>query len=158
MIFRILFYCFIIFLSSFSAQSEKYITGKAQIVDGDTINVNYNIIRLHGIDAPEIKQTCKINDKQWSCGVESSKTLKKLILKKIINCKIVDVDIYKRDVGICFVNEININKFMVRNGWAIAYRYYSHDYIKEENLAKSEKKGIWQGEFVDPYIFRKLNK
>ena len=105
-----------------------------------------------------IIERCKINDKQWSCGVESSKTLKKLILKKIINCKIVDVDIYKRDVGICFVNEININKFMVRNGWAIAYRYYSHDYIKEENLAKSEKKGIWQGEFVDPYIFRKLNK
>ena len=157
LIFRKLIYIFL-FLFSFSVQSEKLIIGKAKILDGDTLKINYNKVRLHGIDAPEIKQTCKINNKNWNCGIESSNALKRLILEKQINCKIVDVDIYKRDIGVCFVNEININQYMVRNGWAIAYRYYSHDYIKEENLAKSEKIGIWQGQFIEPYTFRKLNK
>ena len=57
----------------------------------------------------------------------------------------------------CFVNNIDMNEFMVRHGWAIAYRYYSRDYIEFEDKAKSNKVGIWQGSFQEPYSFRKNN-
>ena len=48
-----------------------------------------------------------------------------------------------------------MNRYMVRNGWAIAYRYYSLDYISDEATAKNSRLGIWKGSFQEPYLFRK---
>ena len=78
--------------------------------------------------------------------------------EKNVECTINDIDRYKRFIAICFINEININKYMVAEGWAIAYRHYSLDYIRDEELAKKNKLGIWKGEFEEPYLFRKSNK
>ena len=78
--------------------------------------------------------------------------------EKEINCEILDVDRYKRYVSECLVNNININKYMVQYGWAIAYRYYSEDYIEEEFIAENKKIGIWKGKFIDPYLYRKKNR
>ena len=86
MIFKFLIILPLILYSSASF-AEKIIEGKAIIIDGDTIHIGKNKIRLHGIDAPEIKQTCKIKDKIWNCGIESSANLNKLIGKKILNVK-----------------------------------------------------------------------
>ena len=116
---------------------SKTIIGKARIIDGDTIHIKNNKIRLHGIDAPETKQTCKINNEDWFCGKQSTKELKHLINKQIVECITNDIDRYKRYIAICSVNEININQWMVRNGWAIAYRYYSKDYVVEEEYART---------------------
>ena len=66
-------------------------------------------------------------------------------------------DRYNRYIGICYKNDIDLNAQMVINGWAIAYRYYSLDYVKEEEEAKLNKVGIWSGEFEEPYLFRKKN-
>ena len=154
---KVLIFIFLL-IFALPAQSEKIITGKARIVDGDTIEVNYIKIRLHGIDAPEIKQSCSINNVLWLCGIESEKALKKLISNQDVNCDIIDKDRYNRSIGICFVNNQNINDYMVRNGWAIAYRYYSDDYIDQEEEAKQKKLGIWQGKFEEPYLFRKKQK
>ena len=155
LIFRLLFIGFLFILFNNSAQSQNLIKGKAKIIDGDTIHIGINKIRLHGIDAPEIKQTCLINDDVWDCGIESGKALKKFILEREVNCKIIDIDRYKRFVGVCFINNENINQYMVKNGWAIAYRYYSKQFIEDEEIAKKNKLGIWQGTFIDPYLFRK---
>ena len=84
MIFKFLI-TFSLILYSSDSISEKIIEGKAKIIDGDTIHIGKNKIRLHGIDAPEIKQTCKIKDKIWNCGIESSLELKKLILNNNIS-------------------------------------------------------------------------
>ena len=149
---------FLLFFLSNNFSNAKVIEGRANIIDGDTIHINKNKIRLHGIDAPETKQKCLINNKEWSCGKNATKALKKIISDQIVNCKIIDKDKYNRLIGICFANNININKKMVRNGWAIAYRYYSKDYIIDENIAKKKKIGIWVGTFEDPYYFRKKNK
>ena len=154
MIFKFLI-TFSIILYSSASFSEKIIEGKAKIIDGDTIHVGKNKIRLHGIDAPEIEQTCKIEDKIWNCGIESSANLKKLIGKKNIKCKVNDIDRYKRYVAECYVDNININQYMVRQGWAIAYRYYSILYIEDEEMAKKHKLGIWQSTFIEPYLYRK---
>ena len=134
--------------------------GNVYVSDGDTIKSKNNKIkiRLHGIDAPEAKQTCKNHDDvKYSCGYRSTKFLKSLISKNQIKCTIKDKDRYGRLIAVCFSGEININATMVREGWAIAYRYYSKDYVNEEEIAKAKKKGIWQGSFVEPYIWRKNN-
>ena len=136
----------------------KTINGKPRIIDGDTIHIKNNKIRLHGIDAPETKQTCKIDNEEWYCGKQSTKELKKLINKQNVECVVNDVDVYNRYIAICYIDEININQWMVKNGWAIAYRYYSKDYINEEEYANNNKLGIWKSKFIEPYLFRKKNK
>ena len=149
---------FCLCLYSFNTFSKEIILGKAIIIDGDTIHIGENKIRLHGIDAPEYRQTCTIDKEIWNCGVESKIALENFILKKRVNCEIIDVDQYRRFIGICFLENQNINQYMVRNGWAIAYRYYSLKFVKDEEFAKKNKLGIWQGSFIEPYVFRKNNK
>ena len=73
-------------------------------------------------------------------------------------CKVQDkLDRYKRYIGVCFFGDLNLNKWMVRNGYAVAYRRYSKDYIKDENYAKKKNLGLWSGEFINPEKWRKLN-
>jgi len=149
--------CVILFLTSTNSFS-KTIIGNARVIDGDTININNNKIRLHGIDAPETKQTCKLDSVDWFCGKQSTEELKKIINDQSVECTVSDIDIYNRYVAICLVNELNLNQWMVKNGWAIAYRYYSTDYIIEEKYARDNKIGIWKSEFLKPYQYRKNNK
>ncbi len=146
----------LIFVTNFGY--SKTILGKARIIDGDTIHIKSNKIRLHGIDAPETKQTCKIDNENWYCGKQSTKELKNLINNQKVECITNDVDRYNRYIAVCFVNEININQWMVKNGWAIAYRYYSKDYVVEEEYANDKKLGIWKSEFIEPYAYRRQNK
>ena len=135
----------------------KTIYGKPKIIDGDTIHIGESKIRLHAIDAPEKKQKCIKNKIEWNCGLESTKFLKNLISDHNIYCISDNKDRYNRYIGICYKNDIDLNAQMVINGWAIAYRYYSLDYVKEEEEAKLNKVGIWSGKFEEPYLFRKKN-
>ena len=73
-------------------------------------------------------------------------------------CKINGEDKYNRYIGVCYIGNLDLNREMVLKGWAIAYRYYSLDYIKEEEIAKNNRDGIWIGKFEEPYLFRKRNK
>ena len=155
LIFKFLFLFFII---NFSILAQEIVEGNVKVIDGDTIHIGKNKIRLHGIDAPERNQKCFTSNNEWDCGKESTNSLIGLINSRKVSCIILDQDRYKRDIGECYINNLNINKWMVQNGWALAYRYYSTDYINEENFAKKNKLGIWIGEFEQPYIFRKKNK
>ena len=156
LIFKLLILFYLFFNSTSFAQT--IIQGKAKIIDGDTIHIGKNKIRLYGIDAPEINQTCTIEKIIWECGIDSSQALKSIISEKEVQCEIVDIDRYKRFVAKCFLKNINLNQYMVQNGWAVAYRYYSDDFINDEEIAEKNKVGIWQGKFQDPYLFRKQQK
>ena len=154
---------FILFFFPQHSKSE-IISGMAKVIDGDTIMVNKNKIRFYGIDAPEIKQTCIRNylqlsffsfHKKYQCGEISKKKLKKLIKNKNIKCYVEGKDIYKRKIAECYRGKININSWMVRNGFAVVYTKYSNKYLTEETLAKQEKLGIWQGKFEKPWDWRK---
>ena len=158
LIFKLLFIVFFCLVLNTSVQSQKLIKGKAKVIDGDTIHIGNNKIRLHGIDAPEQKQTCSFEGNEWNCGQDATFFLSNLINKKSVSCRVNDIDQYKRLVAVCFIDNININQIMVIFGWAIAYRYYSKDFIKEEQIAKKNKIGIWRGTFEEPYIYRKNNK
>jgi endonuclease YncB( thermonuclease family) len=134
------------------------ISGFANITDGDTIKIYNKRIRLHGIDTPEKKQICYKNSKEYSCGEEASSALDKKIDGNQVVCKVQRrLDRYKRYIGVCFVGEVNLNKWMVRNGYAVAYRRYSKDYIQDENYAKKNKFGLWSGQFIHPEKWRKQN-
>ncbi len=154
----LIFNLFLILITLSTVLSSKTIFGNANVIDGDTIHINKNKIRLHAIDAPEINQTCNKNSRVWNCGVESTKFLKELIGNNKIECITQGKDRYNRLIGICYKDNLDLNSEMVLNGWAIAYRYYSKDYVEEEEKAKKEKRGIWIGDFVEPYLFRKKNK
>lgn len=131
---------------------------KIKIIDGDTIHINKIKYRLHGIDAPEMNQLCKVKEENYMCGVKSKDFLVSLIANQSVKCEKKDIDRYKRIVAECFVGQTNINKELVRNGWALAYRDYSRDFINDEEFAKNNKLGIWKGTFIHPKKWRKLNR
>ncbi len=128
------------------------------ITDGDTIKISNNKIRLHGIDAPEKNQKCTKNKKKYNCGVVATKALINKIGKNAVKCLTKKKkDRYNRYIGICFIEQQDLNKWMVRNGYAISYRRYSKDYILDEEYAKINKLGLWSGTFLKPEKWRKLN-
>ena len=134
------------------------IYGVPSIIDGDTIKILNKRIRFHGIDTPEKKQICSKNSKEYSCGQEATNVLIKKIDGNPVTCKLQDkLDRYKRYIGVCFLGEVDLNKWMVRNGYAVAYRRYAEDYIEDENYAKKNKIGLWSGYFIYPEKWRKLN-
>ena len=147
----------ILLLLSLSVVASE-ISGVPTITDGDTIKILNKRIRFNGIDDPEKKQLCVKNSKKYSCGAKATDALAKKINGKQVVCKVQDrLDRYKRYIGVCFVGEINLNKWMVRNGHAVAYRRYSKDYIGDEDYAKKNKLGLWSANFIYPEKWRKLN-
>ena len=147
----------ILFILSLKAIAGE-ISGVPNITDGDTIKILNKRIRFHGIDAPEKKQICIKNSKEYSCGEEATNALKRKIGGKPVSCKVQDkLDRYKRYIGVCFLGDVDLNKWMVRNGHVVAYRRYSKDYIEDENYAQKKKIGLWAGNFIHPEKWRKLN-
>ena len=128
-----------------------------RVVDGDTIVINGEKIRFSGIDTPELKQTCMKGDEKVFCG----KNAKMLLIKKIGNltpkCISEGQDVYKRTLAECFVNGESLSVFLVRSGYAFAYRKYSDKFIKDEEFAKENKLGMWAMTFQYPWDFRKAS-
>lgn len=131
------------------------IMGLPRIVDGDSLVINGAKIRLHGIDAPERNQTCGSEPNRWDCGRQSSRALAEMIDRAPVICHERDVDRYGRIVAVCTVGDVLLNARMVAEGWAVAYRQYSKDYISEEDQARTGGRGIWSGEFVRPEDWRR---
>jgi endonuclease YncB( thermonuclease family) len=138
------------------AESETITSAATRVIDGDTLTLNSIRIRLHGIDAPETNQSCnRGNNTSWRCGTASTKTLKELIENFEVTCVKRDVDRYGRIVAVCSANGINLNARMVSLGMAVAYRKYSKDYVGQEASANAARRGMWSGEFVMPWDWRR---
>lgn len=136
------------------AQSTE-ISGTAQIVDGDTLDLDGLRIRLYGIDAPEFQQTCsRTEEPYWPCGQAAAHALSNKILNDRIECVQKDIDSYRRVVGVCSLNGEDLNAWLVSTGWAIAYLEYSKDYVEQEAAAKLAGLGIWNSTFVAPAEYR----
>ena len=124
--------------------------GQARVIDGDTLVVSGQHIRLDGIDAPETKQVCQ-RDGDWRCGLAATEALKALIGTSAVRCKGSTKDRYKRLIATCWVGSTNLNQDMVRSGWAVAYRRYSITYVPAEDEARGNKEGLWSSEFQMPW-------
>ena len=163
----ILFSLLIFFLLTIvSFSSEKIILGNAQIIDGDTIKINKKKIRLFGIDAPEKEQICKkiyirfviFNfQKDYKCGEKSTSALIKKVKDRKVKCILGDgKDKYKRNIGTCYVETQDINRWLVKNGYALAYKRYSKKYLIDEQYARKNKLGLWRGTFIEPEKWRRI--
>ena len=166
-LFLLISICLIFFFLTYNdvkSEEVKIISGIAKVTDGDTIRIEGKKIRFFGIDAPEKKQQCSKPwltisfisfNKDYPCGQISTDKLKKKINNKLLICKWNNKDKYKRYIAECFKDKININAWMVRNGYAVAYRKYSKKFVSQEIFAKKEKLGLWAGNFDMPWNWRK---
>ncbi len=128
--------------------NAEVVSGQAHAVDGDTFVLNDNHVRLAGIDAPELDQTCQRDGQAWACGEEAKRQLDSMIAGQTVYCQGEGVDQYGRLLGTCSATRMNLNATMVEYGWATAYRAYSDDYLAQEHRARSAKAGIWRLQFA----------
>lgn len=131
------------------------IAGRASVIDGDTIDIHGERIRLHGIDAPEGAQRCYRDGELWPCGRRAAFALADHIGARTVRCEPRDRDRYGRIVAVCFAGGADIGAWMVRQGWALAYRRYSTAYVDEEDTARAARAGLWEGTFTAPWDWRR---
>ena len=137
------------------------LSGRAVVIDGDTIDVAGSRIRLYGIDAPESQQTCRAAGQRWACGEQATRALTDRIGSQPVQCEERDRDSYGRSVAVCHLagHDFNdgqaLNSWLVSRGWALAYRQFSEAYVAEEDAAKAAGVGIWRGAFVAPWEWRR---
>ncbi len=135
------------------------ITGVPKIREGDQITIGSSRIRLGGIDAPSVDQLCLSNTgERWTCGVAARDELIKYTDKKPWTCHVERVDRRGRNVARCTVDGEDIQKWMVKSGWAMSFVRRSHDYDADEKAAREAKAGMWQGAFIAPWDWRVRNK
>ncbi len=134
-------FAFVLGIVSLSTRLLADINGTASILDGDTIAIHGQSIRLHGVDAPESRQTCTAEGKAWPCGRRAAFALSNKIGRRHVTCRERGRDRYDRVVAVCFVGDVELNRWLVREGWALAYRQYSSDYIDEETAASVARGG-----------------
>jgi endonuclease YncB( thermonuclease family) len=140
---------------TFVPQAQERIAGRAQVIDGDSLEIGSARLRLYGIDAPEGRQSCTRDGRAWACGIEATRKLRSLIGDRPISCTQRDVDDYERIVAVCRSGNADLAAELVRSGFATAYRRYSSDYADEESEARAARRGLWAGEFDAPEDYRR---
>jgi endonuclease YncB( thermonuclease family) len=138
-----------------SAVAQDRIVGVASVIDGDTIEIHGQRIRLFGIDAPESSQLCmRPTGERWRCGQQVSFALADHIGRATVRCEPREMDRYGRVVAVYFANNEDLNRWMVLNDWVVAYRRYSLDYVPIEKAAGEARIGILSGDFDMPWDWR----
>jgi endonuclease YncB( thermonuclease family) len=135
------------------------VSGVPKIRDGDQVAIGSTRIRLAGIDAPALDQLClNATGERWTCGVAAHDELMKHVGDKSWTCHVTRTDRFGRSVAKCDVDGEDIGKWMVTNGWALAFVQYSHDYEADQKVASEAKTGLWEGAFIAPWDWRVRNK
>ncbi|AKS46772.1 Endonuclease YncB, thermonuclease family [Octadecabacter temperatus] len=131
------------------------VEGRVRVVDGDTLDVSGQRVRLHGIDAPETEQTCEdAQGSVWPCGAFVREEVARRYQGVRATCHEIEQDRYGRSVAKCFVNGRDIGETLVSDGWARAYREYSMDYDLAEKSAQVLGLGLWASSMQEPSAYR----
>jgi endonuclease YncB( thermonuclease family) len=131
------------------------LAGPATVTDADTIVIGGVTVRLDGVDAPEARQTCEHGGQPWACGAEATQALRGFLGGRHVSCEGLGQDRFGRTLGRCWVGGEDVNAWLVREGWAVAYTRYSWRYVPQEALARVERRGIWAGRFDTPEEWRR---
>ena len=128
----------------------------AQVIDGDTLRIDGKVVRLWGVDAPELKQPCQVQATEYACGQKAREYMESLVRGREVECRPLSGDRYGRDVSWCVIDgQRDLAYQMVLGGWALDYRRYSDGhYEAPEHRAQILKRGMWAGTFVAPWDWR----
>lgn len=136
--------------------AAETLSGPALVVDGDTLKLGGEKIRLHGIDAPEKDQTCRRgNGAEYHCGARSLVALEDFISGRPVRCEAGERDRYQRLIARCYLGTVDLGAWMVAQGHAVAFTRYSAEYVPQEKQARARRLGIWAGTFAPPAEYRK---
>lgn len=146
---------FLLAASPSIAIAQSPVVGVASVIDGDTLEIHGQRIRLHGIDAPESGQSCERDGRQYRCGQQAALALADKVGRETVRCAQLDIDSYQRIVAVCRLGNLDLSAWMVRQGLAIAYRQFALDYVDDENAAQGDRAGMWAGRFEVPANWRR---
>ena len=131
-------------------------SGPACILDGDTIDIAGERVRLQGINAPETEQHCPdAQGERWACGARATTAPRGRIAGWVVTCAGYERGRYGRLIDVCGVSGGDLNAWMASAGWAMAYRKYSTAYVAQEAAAKTNRRGVWRGDFIPPWRWRR---
>jgi len=130
------------------------VTGAAQVIDGDTLDLTGTRIRLFGVDAVESRQICSRGGSAWACGEDAKARLSELVAGRNVQCSGRDIDVYGRLVAVCRAGGIDLAESMVLAGLAVALTDFSSDYVDAQARASRFGLGVWDAEFQQPADWR----
>lgn len=131
------------------------IEGRATVIDGDTIAIRGQRFRLQGVDTPESAQLCRnAAGKDYRCGQTAALALADKIGAATIACTPITTDRYGRTVAVCSLGDLDLNGWLVEQGYGLAYRKYSTAYVRQEDTARAAGRGLWAGTFTAPWEWR----
>jgi endonuclease YncB( thermonuclease family) len=141
-------------MSSVALSGE--LTGQASVIDGDTLEIRGQRIRLWGIDTPESTQLCRADDSRlYRCGAKAANELDAFIAGRPVSCAPLSQDQYGRTVASCSVNGIDLGEWLVRSGLALDWPQYSKGrYAVVQREADRAGRGVWAGSYVAPWLYR----
>ncbi|MGD9783618.1 MAG: thermonuclease family protein [Hyphomicrobiaceae bacterium] len=126
------------------------ISGIARVIDGDSLVIDGREIRLKNIDAPEGRQICQRDGRDWSCGEAAARELRALVGNRTVRCRSVEIDKHDRALALCVAGTTDVNRAMVERGFAVSFGGYR----SEERAAQHERRGLWSGQFQMPQEWR----
>ena len=136
-----------------ATEIEPPVAAQIRVIDADTVDIDGTRYRLLGIDAPEARQTCRAWGRTWDCGAAATEAL--MSRAAGMGCNGSETDRFGRVIGVCSSGGEDLNAWLVANGWALAYRQYAEDYVSEEEQARSNRRGIHRGAFIEPWNWRR---
>ncbi len=142
----------------FPPLARAELSGPVEVLDGDTLEISGQRIRLFGIDAPDSRQTCERRSRAWACGARATETLARLVGGRDVTCYERDRDAFGRVQAVCYAAGRELNAAMVRAGMALAYRDRPTDYGTVEIQAQRAGRGLWSGAFTMPWDWPKTDR
>lgn len=132
--------------------------GMMTIIDGDGLRFGKERVRIWGIDAPELGQTCRRGGVSYRCGKAAKEALRALIAARPVECEKIEADRFGRTVARCTVDGLDLGSLMVNAGWALEIKHRSGGrYAAEQQAAREARRGLWGGEFMPPWVWRDRN-
>jgi len=139
--------------AAYLAREPEVVSGLAEVIDGDSIRLDGRVIRLAGIDAPELRQTCLVHTGPYPCGDVARRALGDMLSGRLVTCRVSGRDRYGRRLASCEAGGDDIGAALVRRGFAVAYGRY----LSEEADARRKKLELWSGSFERPSEWRRTH-